>query len=141
MTEEEQSARRTSMGEVFSRVHKVEAEVAEIREQLAGIMVNLQGQGTTLSRIAVTLEQRNATDWKALAAWASVILAIVGLVTSLILTPMRAQLQSMTDAMQRINDDRIAETRNQLAAAEQRGRYMERVERLDAELQLLRPRQ
>lgn len=136
---------RTSMGEVFQRVHKVETDLAEVRTEIAGISVSLQGQGATLARIANTLEQKSATDWKALAAWASVVLGITGLVASLILTPMRAQMQANADAIGRLNDYRIIDTRNQLddarsqmAQAEEGGRYKERVDRNDRAIEELR---
>lgn len=132
---------RTSMGEVFARVHKVETELAEVREDIAGISVNLQGQGATLSRIANTLEQSRGTDWKALASWATVVLGITGLVASLVLAPMRAQMDANRQAIDRLADYRIVDTRNQLddarrqvAEAEERGRYKERVDHLEREL-------
>lgn len=140
MTEQEPHDRppRTSMGEVFARVHKVENELAEVREDIAGISVNLQGQGQTLSRIANTLEQRSGTDWKALASWATVVLGITGLVASLVLAPMRAQMDANRTAIDRLAEFRIIDTRNQLddarrqvAEAEERGRYQERVDALE----------
>lgn len=136
--DQQQHRGRTSMGEVFQRVHKVETELAEVRTDIAGILVNQQGQGATLSRIANTLEQRNATDWKALASWATVILGIVGLVASLILAPMRSQMEANQAAIDRLADYRILDTRNQvedarrqIADAEERGRYKERVDQLE----------
>lgn len=132
---------RTSMGEVFQRVHKVETELSEVRTDIAGISVNLQSQGATLARIANTLEQKSATDWKALASWATVILGIVGLVASLILSPMRAQMEANQAAIDRLADYRIVDTRNQvedarrqIADAEERGRYKERVDQLERRL-------
>lgn len=139
---------RTSMGEVFARVHKVENELGEVRAIIAGVEVTLQSQGATLTRIATTLEQKNSTDWKALASWATVILGIVGLVASLILAPMRSQMEANKSAIDRLAEYRILDTRNQvddarrqLAQAEERGRYKERIDELQRQVRKLRGEQ
>lgn len=145
MAEQEESPPRTSTREVFARLHKVETEVGELRTVIAGVEVTLQGHGATLARIATTLEQKNSTDWKALASWATVMLGIVGLVGSLILAPMRSQMNSNAEAIGRLSDYRILDTRNQLddarrqlLQAQQDGRYMERVDELQQQLRDLR---
>lgn len=134
-------SRRPSSSEVFERIRQVEGEVAEVREQLAGMNANLQGQATTLSRIAISLEQRSATDWKALGSWAAVIIAVIGMAATLILQPMRASIDGNAQNVARLSEARILDTRAQLQdaresirAAEEMGRYKERVDRIDREI-------
>jgi hypothetical protein len=141
---EQENERRPSSSAVYDRIHKVEGEVAEVREQLAGMNANLQSQATTLSRIAISLEQRSATDWKALGSWAAVIIAVIGLAATLILQPMRAAIDSNGANISRLSEARILDTRAQLQeasaslrASEEMGRYKERVDRIDRELQTL----
>lgn len=136
MAEQHESQPRSNTAAIFDRVHKVEGELAEVRETLAGITVQLGGQQATLSRIAANMEARSGTDWKALASWASVIMVVVGFVGTMVLGPMRSQIESTRTTVDRLNEGRILDTRSQLndarqelADAEQRGRYLERVDR------------
>lgn len=136
MAEQHESHPRSNTAAIFDRLHTVEGEVAEVREQLAGITVNLQGQAATLSRIAANMEARSGTDWKALASWASVIMVIIGFVGTMVLGPMRSQIESTRTTVDRLNEGRIldaraalSDARQELIDAEQRGRYLERVDR------------
>lgn len=145
--EHHERAPRSSMGEVFTRVGVVEKDVAGVRTELATLGTNVANMSATLARISVNIEQRGATDWKALASWASVILAIVGLFASLMLTPIRAGLDANTAAIERINEARIADARLarqdiqiQIDQAERRGRRDAAIETNAAEILRLRDR-
>lgn len=126
--EQDQPRHRSSIGEVFQRVHKVENDLSELRTDLASVAQIVKGQDATLSRIATGLEQRQQTDWKALASWATVILAVGGLFASLTLAPMRTQMDAQQRSIERLADFRVDDARRSLQDAEERGRYKERVD-------------
>jgi hypothetical protein len=84
------------------------------------------------------LDSKSATDWKSLASWASVLLLIVTALGTVILNPMRTQMDQSAIAISRLNEQRVEEARGQLAQAEQRGRYLERVDQLEKKLDLVR---
>lgn len=128
--DQEQPRHRSSISEVFQRVHKVENELSSLRTDLASIAQIVKGQDATLSRIATGLEQRQQTDWKALASWATVILGVGSLLASLVLAPMRAQQEAQGRAIERLSDFRVEDARRALQDAESRGRYKERVDML-----------
>lgn len=147
MPDQTEERPRSNTAAIFDRVHKVEGELAEVRETLAGITVNLQGQAATLSRIAANMEARSGTDWKALASWASVIMVVIGFVGTMVLSPMRSEMQSQRTSIDRLNEGRMIDARAQLADArqelidaEQRGRYLERVDRQGKLIDELRPK-
>lgn len=132
------------MNEVFQRVNHVERELADVREEMAGFNANLASQGQTLHRIAATLEQRSGTDWKAIWSAASVVLALIALGATLILSPIRQQIESNRSATEALNQRSIVESRAQLQDArdairvsEEMGRYKERVDRIDREVEEL----
>lgn len=125
---EHQTDRRSSMNAVFDRVNLVEREVAGVREQIAGLSTNMTNQAATLARISVNLEQKGATDWKALASWATVILAIVGGVATLVLTPLRGQIDANARSIERLLESRGMDQTLQIQLAEQRGRDRERLD-------------
>lgn len=125
------------MNAVFDRVNRVEREVAQVREELAGITVNLNGLSATLSRMAISMEQKGATDWKAIWSAATVILAVISLAATLILGPMRTQIVDNAERIDRVTEDRIVQVRQQLVDAQEVGRYRERVDRIDKELDRL----
>lgn len=135
---QEQANRRDSNTAVYNRIYAVESSVAGIREQIAGITVNLNSQAGLLARIATSVESRSATDWKALAGWAGVLLTIVGLFTTLTLQPMRTQIQNQQDNIEHLNQIRIAEIPAQIQEAELRGRYRERIDNMEREFNRLR---
>lgn len=128
---------RSSNLAVFDRISKVEGDVAQVREQIAGMNVNLTSQGQTLTRIAMTLDQRGATDWKAIWSAASVMLALIALGASLILSPIRQQMDTNRLAIDEFHEREMMDSRDQLKDSEERGRYKERVDRIDRELQEL----
>lgn len=128
--EQEQPRHRSSIGEVFQRVHKVETELAEVRTDLASIAQIVKGQDATLVRIATGLELRQQTDWKALASWATVILAVGGLFASLTLAPIRADIQNLEGTVNQTLEKRVADAKSTLDSAEEVGRYKERVDML-----------
>lgn len=127
----EESTRRSSMAAVFDRIQRTEGEVAQVREQLAGITVNLNSQSQTLSRIALTVEQRSATDWKTIWSAAAVLLAIIGMGANMVLQPIRQQVDANQAALERLIGDEIRR-------AEETGRYKERTDRNAKDLAELR---
>lgn len=130
LEEQDQPKHRSSIGEVFQRVHKVETEVASVRTDLASIAQIVKAQDVTLTRIATGLEQRQQTDWKALASWATVILAVGGLFASLTLAPIRADIQSIESTVNQTLEKRVADAARTVESAEEVGRYKERVDML-----------
>jgi hypothetical protein len=147
MAQEDQEVQRrdrSSTTAVFDRINKVEGDVAQVREVIAGMNVNLTSQGQTLTRIAMTLDQRGATDWKAIWSAASVLLALIALGATLILSPIRQQIDGNRLGLETLNNRAMIEARSQLQdareavrAAEEAGRYKERIDRIDRELEQL----
>jgi hypothetical protein len=132
---------RSSSAAIFERINKVEGDFASMREQIAGMNVNLTSQGQTLTRIAITLDQRGATDWKSIWSAASVVLALIAIGGTLILQPIKQQIEANRVSVSELNEMKVIEARTLLedmretiSEAEQRGRYMERVDRIDREL-------
>lgn len=137
MAEEFQPDRRSSTNAIFDRIGHIEREFADTRAQIAGMGVNLAGLSQSFARVQQLVESRNSTDWKSLAAWASVILAVVGFGIQLILGPIRASLDAQSEAIRTLNEYRVtdaraqnADVRLQIDLAERRGREQERVEQL-----------
>lgn len=131
---------RSSTAEVFGRVRVVEGEIAQVREQLAGISANLTTLQSTLANVSTRLEMRSSTDWKALASWGAVILTLVAMASTLALTPIRERVSSHEQMLQQVAVERLSDTRQAIAEAEQRGRVIERVDTLKREVDGLRAR-
>jgi hypothetical protein len=134
---DEQPRERSSTTAIFDRINTIEREFAETRSQMTGITVTLTGLQSSLSRIQQMVEARSATDWKALASWATVILAVVGGFVTLVLGPVRAQIDAQAASINRFNEIRLADLREknedhkrELELAEQRGRTLERMDEL-----------
>jgi hypothetical protein len=129
--------RRSSTNAIFDRIGHIEREFADTRAQIAGMGVNLAGLSQSFARVQQLVEARSSTDWKGLAAWASVILAVVGFGIQLILGPIRAGVDAQGEAIRTLNEYRVtdaraqtADVRMQIDLAERRGRELERVEQL-----------
>jgi uncharacterized protein YdbL (DUF1318 family) len=126
------------MGEVFARVHKVEEDVGSVKQQIAGMEVSLNTMAQTLNQIAVTVQARSSTDWKALASWAAVILAVVGMFSTLTLSPIRERVTQQELEVRAVRDERRREQQLDLQEAEQRGRLLERMDGYNERLNLLK---
>lgn len=135
---EHQQTHRTSNLEVFQRINKVEGDLGEVREQLAGMNANLQSQSQMLSRIALNQEQKSSTDWKSLAAWASVILAVVALFSTLALNPIKEGLSSVNSTIGRLQDQRDGDRSVAMQQAEERGAQREQVKSLATQIEIIR---
>lgn len=134
--------------EVFRRLGDAEQQIGQLREQFVGFSAQLKHQDQQLSHIesqigaiANSFQARNVTDWKTLAAWASVILAVVALYTNLNLAPLKegiADGKSTTAAMRsEIKSVETAQVRsiNELvSSAEMRGRAAERLDNIEERL-------
>lgn len=138
---------RSSSAAVFDRINKVEGDLSQVREQIAGMNVNLTSQGQTLTRIAMTLDQRGATDWKMIWSAASVLLALIALGATLLLGPIRQQQDANRAAITALGDRAALEqraalqdAREAIRQAEEAGRYKERIDRMDRELLELKKR-
>lgn len=126
--EEQHDRPRSSMTAVFDRVQLVEREVAGMRADFAGLQQNVNNLTSVVTRMSVTLEQKSATDWKALASWATVVLAIVGLVASLVFAPLRAQIESNRADIQKVSEQHQVDVRREIDTAFERGRDRERID-------------
>ena len=126
--QEHQRPARSSLGEVFERVHKVETDLGEVKQELAGVTVSLNSMSQTLNQVAAGFQARAATDWKALASWATVILAVVGVFSTLALSPIKERVQGQESELRNLNDERRRDQSSAIAEAEQRGRLLERMD-------------
>lgn len=125
---QEQRPARSSLGEVFERVHKVETDLGEVKQELAGVTVSINTMATTLNQVAASLHAKASTDWKALASWATVILAVVGVFSTLALTPIKERVQGQEAELRNLQDERRRGQSQAIAEAEQRGRLLERMD-------------
>lgn len=119
---------RSSMNAVFDRMNTVE-------KQIAALTTNVGHLSTQLTRVATSLEERSSTDWKALASWATVVLAIVGIFLSQVIAPVKQVGETNAANIARINDARLADSHDAVARAEERGRDRERIDQQRRELE------
>lgn len=138
----EEQPGRSSTTVIFERIGALERGHSESQSQLTGITVTLTGLQTSVSRIQQMVEARSATDWKTLAAWATVLLAVVGAFVQLVLGPLRAAIDSQAQSIRRFDDIRQADVRQQaveyqrqIELAERRGRDAQRLDDIAKELQ------
>lgn len=130
MSEEQGHSQRSSTTEIFQRVRGVEAEIGGIKSELSAMAAILTNQGNVLARISLNIEQKSSTDWKALASWASVVIVVIGLFSTLALNPVKERQANQEQTIERIVDARATDAQNRIQDAEQRGRYRERVDQL-----------
>lgn len=140
------------VSEVFRRLGAAEGRLVQLGEQVIGVASQLEHQDrqlssmeAQLSAIANSLQSKSATDWKALAAWASVLLTLVVLYTTLTTSPMReAVAQNRSDILDL--NTRVATADRQylldmrqstavdIAEAEKRGARVARLEALERQV-------
>lgn len=139
------------VSEVFRRLSTAEQKIGDLSEQIVGVSTQLRHQDqqlntieSQLSAIATSVQQSTATDWKTLAAWATVLLAVVALYTNLNLAPIKeAILDSRADRVDLRNEVKAVSTTQaqsvnaQVEAAEIRGRNLQRLDEVERELKML----
>lgn len=143
---EELPRERSSTTAIFDRITSLERGHSESQSQLTGITVTLTGLQASVGRIQQMVEARSATDWKTLAAWATVLLAVVGAFVQLVLGPLRGSIDSQAEAIRRLDDIRqldvrqeAADHQRQIELAERRGRDAQRLDDLIRRSEEMRP--
>lgn len=143
---DEQPRERGSTTAIFERIGTLEREFADSRSQMTGITVTLAGLQSSVGRIQQMVEARSATDWKTLASWATVMLAVVGAFVQLVLGPIRSTIDSQAQSIRRLDDMRQADLRQQAAdyqrqleLAERRGRDAQRLDDIQRQVQTYHP--
>lgn len=131
--------------EVFSRLGIAESEIGTLREQFSAFSVKMDSHGnqlnhieSQLSAIVSSVQQRSQTDWKTMAAWASVILAVVALFTNLNLQPIKegiaegkVERNDLRAEIRRIDASQARTLTELIDAAEKRGRTIERLDNIE----------
>lgn len=127
----------TNLSEVFNRVNLVEREVGNVRSEVSAIVARLDSQSTTLQRIVESLEEKSSTDWKALAAWGALIVAVGGAIFTLTVAPLKERLAGQEQFLNKSLEQRASDMQQMVHDAEERGAERERMNELRAQIEML----
>lgn len=82
--------------ELFTRQNGADVRSAKLEQTVDGLVTKLEGFGKSLDKIVDRLNK--GSDWGVMAAWASVILAVVGSCGWLALQPLREDIAELKEA-------------------------------------------
>lgn len=92
----ETGTERDLFRELFSRQNATDVRSARLEESVEGLVAKMDGLAKSVEKVADRISKGN--DWGVLAAWASVILAVVGSCGWLALQPLREDIAELKES-------------------------------------------